>query len=92
MIERPRQSIDGCEVGGEQIGTVKHDDGERSSWHVRNVEPKLPMHGKRLGEKAVVWSKSSEMRHEVKRAAHVLRTACGEEGIEPRQHCAIDCR
>ena len=30
------------------------------------------------------------MRHEVERAAHVLRTACGEEGIEPRQRRAID--
>ena len=30
------------------------------------------------------------MRHEVERAAHVLRTAGGEEGIEPRQRRAID--
>ena len=90
MVERPRQSLDGREVGGEQIGAVEHDDGERASWHVRHVEPILAMHGKRLGGKTVVRRKPSEMRHEVERAAHVLRTAGGEEGIEPREHRAID--
>ena len=38
----------------------------------------------------MVRSKSRKMRHEVERAAHVLRTAGGEEGIEPRQRRAID--
>ena len=48
------------------------------------------MHGKQLGSKTVVRRKSRKMRHEIERAAHVLRTASGEEGIEPRQRRAID--
>ena len=50
----------------------------------------LAMHGDSLGGKAMIRRKPSEMRHEVERTAHVLRTAGGEEGIEPRKHRAID--
>ena len=46
--------------------------------------------GSRLGGKAMIRSKPRKMRHEIERAAHVLRTAGGEEGIEPRQRRAID--
>ena len=48
------------------------------------------MHGKQLGSKTVVRREPRKMRHEIERAAHVLRTASGEEGIEPRQRRAID--
>ena len=90
MVERPRQRLDGREVGGEQIGAVEHDGGERAPRHLRHVETIHAMHGERLGGKAVVRREPSEMRHEVERAAHVLRTAGGEEGIEPRKRRAID--
>ena len=48
------------------------------------------MHGDSLGGKTMIRREPSEMRHEVERTAHVLRTAGGEEGIEPRKRRAID--
>ena len=48
------------------------------------------MHGQRLGGKTMVRREPGEMRHDVERAAHVLRTAGGEERIEPRERRAID--
>ena len=48
------------------------------------------MHGEKLGGKTVVRRESGEMRHDVERAAHVLRAAGGEERIEPRERRAID--
>ena len=89
-VERPRQSLDGREVGGEQIGAVEHDRRERPSRHLRHVETMHAMHGERLGGKTMVRREPREMRHEIERAAHVLRTAGGEERIEPREHRAID--
>ena len=90
LVERPRQSLDGREVGGEQIGAVEHDRRERAPRHLRHVETMLAVHGERLGGKTMIGSEPGEMRHEVERAAHVLRTAGGEEGIEPRKRRAID--
>ena len=91
-VERPRQRLDGREVGGEQIGAVEHDRRKRASRHLRHVETMHAMHGKQLGSKTVVRRESRKMRHEIERAAHVLRPASGEEGIEPRQRRAIDGR
>ena len=48
------------------------------------------VHGERLGGKTVVRRESSKMRHDVERAAHVLRAAGGEEPIEPSERRAID--
>ena len=90
MVERARQRLDGREVGGEQIGAIEHDRRKRAPRHLRHVEPILAVHGERLGGKTMVRRESGEMRHEVERTAHVLRTAGGEEGIEPRKRRAID--
>ena len=90
LVERARQRLDGREVGGEQIGAVEHDRRKRAPRHLRHVEPIFAVHGENLGGKTMIESVIGEMRHEVERAAHVLRSAGGEEGIEPRKRRGID--
>ena len=90
MVESARQSLDGREVGGEQIGAIEHDRRKRAPRHLRHVETMHAMHGQRLGGKTMVRRESGEMRHDVERAAHVLRAAGGEERIEPSERRAID--
>ena len=48
VVERPRQGLDGREVGGEQIGAVEHDRRKRAPRHLRHVETMHAMHGHRL--------------------------------------------
>ena len=70
------------EVGGEQIGAIEHDRRKRAPRHLRHVEPMHAVHGESLGGQSIIRSKAREMRHDVERAAHVLRAASGEENIE----------
>ena len=90
LAKRPRQSFDGREIGGEQISAIEHDDRERPAGHVGHVEAMHAVHGQRLGALTVIGSETRKMRHEIERAAHVLRTAGAKESIEPRERRPVD--
>ena len=85
-VERSCQSLDGGEIGGEQIGAIEQDHGKRPPRYLRHLEPMHAMHGDRLREEAMVGGEPRQMRHEPERPAHVLGAAGREMTIEPGEY------